>query len=968
MAIRQNRELIVSDLIGTMLGPKYGLTEVFHATMNPWKVYLTGALAPINAEPDEDAENEDIETTISEDNDIDMSQISDPEEFTPSLSSSSQPQSFGISFIASSPEDCAVLDCCFTWARYLWHPDWSRIQKEYEDNRLVGWYDKDFINEISKRVQEEGVKKKETNGEQDEGTKENNYLIDDEKKEGRSFLVEDDSEEPDLIPTIFGGWKRDPRYLILKGLKVCPESDKIVIDQTTFKNSEIIQEFDFTFPEEDEAFRIYIRIRKLSIITQTKLNYFHISLYFVNDAERIYITEFPEVEQKVSLGKPTEAYIFQPQIRIKCRGDTQIVSEELHSVKEIYFEKEEESDHEDEKDEFETYLKSIDCISNERPPEDKILDLIYMKKWQKAKGHMCSAVWDEIDPERPYENTDPIRSPPFYWTDGELLKDPDRNYFYLPDIRTEFVPIISVSAPDFNWRRNIAYSNGKIVHNSLTGNTRDETFLDLLFIAEKCWDREVLKVTFHELIEEYENWMRAQSQIILNSNVYKSNPDLARIAKYNLRNHLKIYKRIKRGLQILHSNPEARICFCFANKVIQTQNYWVEKRKPNPMKFYWRPFQIAFLLLSISGIINKDDIDRDYIDLIWFPTGGGKTEAYLLTAAFTLAYRRRTAYTDSKRLPFIENGTYLISRYTLRLLTIQQFRRANLMVLAADYLRVNGLPQRFGNSIVGWLPEDLGSRDNPEVKKQFGYLWVGYNWIWGTHRFSVGLWVGSGMTPNRLERSWAFGRPYYGALDALKVKIDLTKEMEEKARVNETVDEDDVDQDAPPISDADEQPQDPEANRTITNNIRNIVKEIGDPAQIISCPVCNAVLSLPKSREQYLSTEINNFFLLIKVKNTTIIPDGNTLRIKFESVINSSANLFPFVNRILGIVIWKSPDIYSVNFSFKARDDRNYDSERLEEWWLNLSHQIPPIEILCVDIEIQDIITYITIVNAMILK
>ncbi len=950
MAIKQNREVIVSDLIGTMLGPKYGLTEVFHATMNPWKVYLTGVLAPINAEPDEDAENEDLDTPLIEDNDSDVSRISHTGIYTPSLNSSSQTQSFGISFIDSSPEDCSVFDCCFTWARYLWYPDWNRIPKEYENQKLVGWYDEEHINDITRRNQEHGVEEKNASA-QDQDSEGSNPPIDDEKKNSGSYLVEDDSEEPNLTPTIFGGWKRDPRYLILKGLKVCPNSDKLILDQTNFKESKDLQEFDFKFPEEEEPFRIYIRIRKLAKISTPSINYFHISLYFVNDAETIYLSDFPEAEQTENRGKPTEAYIFQPQIRIKSINKTRIVSEDLYSTKEILFE-EEEPDTEDEEDEFETYLKGIDCISNEKPPEDTILELIYKEKRQKAKGHMCSAIWEEIDPERPYENTDPIKSPPFYWIDGELLEVPVRDYFYLPHIRTEFVPIIPISAPDFNWRRNITYSNGKININPLSGDSRDETFLDPLYIAEKCWDSEVLHNTFKELNEEYENWMRAQCQIILSSGMFQGNPDLAKVAKYNLKNHLKIYKRIKKGLQILESNPQARICFCFANKVIQLQNQWVEKRKPHPRKFYWRPFQIAFLLLSIAGIIKKDDVDRNYIDLIWFPTGGGKTEAYLLTAAFTLAYRRRIAYTNLERLPFIENGTYLISRYTLRLLTIQQFRRANLMVLAADYLRVKNLPQRFNNSIIGWLPVELVKSNNPKVKEDFGYLWEGHNWIWGIHRFSVGLWVGSGMTPNRLERSWAFGRPYYGALDALKVKIDITKEIEKKAEeeTEEVAEEEGVDQDAPSISDLDEPPQNTETSRTISKNIRNVVREIGDPAQIINCPVCNAILSLPKSREQVLPVDIDNFFILIKVKDTAKIPDAATLRNKIEAVLNNPQNLFPFNNEILGIVVWKAPNIYSVNFSFKARDDRTYDSERLEEWWLNLSNKVKEIEILCVDI------------------
>ena len=89
----------------------------------------------------------------------------------------------------------------------------------------------------------------------------------------------------------------------------------------------------------------------------------------------------------------------------------------------------------------------------------------------------------------------------------------------------------------------------------------------------------------------------------------------------------------------------------------------------------YRPFQLAFFILSLEEII-KTDIrnSKNIVDLIWFPTGGGKTEAYLAVAAFTIILRR-----IKEKIEFL--GTTVIMRYTLRLLTAQQFERASRLIL-----------------------------------------------------------------------------------------------------------------------------------------------------------------------------------------------------------------------------------------------------------------------------------------------
>ena len=125
----------------------------------------------------------------------------------------------------------------------------------------------------------------------------------------------------------------------------------------------------------------------------------------------------------------------------------------------------------------------------------------------------------------------------------------------------------------------------------------------------------------------------------------------------------------------------------------------------------YRPFQLAFLLLNIDSITDLNSYSRNKIvDLIWFPTGGGKTEAYLAVAAFTIIYRRLMNETGFE-------GTSVIMRYTLRLLTAQQFERASKLIVSLEFLRIH-----FVNEL----------REAP---------------------INIGMWVGMSSTPNTLKEA-----------------------------------------------------------------------------------------------------------------------------------------------------------------------------------------------------------------------
>ena len=138
-----------------------------------------------------------------------------------------------------------------------------------------------------------------------------------------------------------------------------------------------------------------------------------------------------------------------------------------------------------------------------------------------------------------------------------------------------------------------------------------------------------------------------------------------------------------------------------------------ERKQDGKIKFIpkYRPFQLAFMLLSIDGIINKQSKSRkELVDLIWFPTGGGKTEAYLAVTALTIIWRRLVNETGFE-------GTTVIMRYTLRLLTAQQFERASRLISALEFLR-----------------------QQPDFSD-----------ILKSEPITIGLWVGMASTPNKLE-------------------------------------------------------------------------------------------------------------------------------------------------------------------------------------------------------------------------
>lgn len=205
------------------------------------------------------------------------------------------------------------------------------------------------------------------------------------------------------------------------------------------------------------------------------------------------------------------------------------------------------------------------------------------------------------------------------------------------------------------------------------------------------------------------------------------------IGERNLEKCEEMLNRMKVGIQALRDDDLAFQAFQFANSAIYMQMFHTAKYfdvnkgyeryewnfgkmpeyedystlpYPNSRIPKWRPFQLAFFLLSIPSYTNPESTIRKLVDLIWFPTGGGKTEAYLAVSAFLIFYRR-LKYSDSY------GGVNIIMRYTLRLLTAQQFERASKLIFACEKIR----------------------------KAHLSTL--------GDERISIGFWVGDKMVPNK---------------------------------------------------------------------------------------------------------------------------------------------------------------------------------------------------------------------------
>ena len=313
--------------------------------------------------------------------------------------------------------------------------------------------------------------------------------------------------------------------------------------------------------------------------------------------------------------------------------------------------------------------------------ESKSLDLLFRKKLSYSTGNGCATDWEDKNDVR--------------------------------EVWTEFLPTYEV--------KSIEPTSEISLDSNLFANINNE------FDESDIFER------LDEMTKKYADWIQIQED---NSHDLNNEDHIAAAGKH-IKSARSWLKRISEGIKIIKKDQDAFLAFRLTNYAMLIQfnrlNFLESKKfseelmcknnnvneyeknnfKKNP--YNWRPFQLAFILGMIDDIVNPDASDnfRDQVDLIWFPTGGGKTEAYLGVIAFSIIYRRLLNPDNA--------GVTAIMRYTLRLLTADQFRRSASLICALEYIRENKiLGVNLGSKMISiglWI----GSKGNPNTHQDAAY-------------------------------------------------------------------------------------------------------------------------------------------------------------------------------------------------------------------------------------------------------
>ena len=309
-----------------------------------------------------------------------------------------------------------------------------------------------------------------------------------------------------------------------------------------------------------------------------------------------------------------------------------------------------------------------------------------------------------------------------------------KNNANLNYISTEFLPEQETPKVDFKPSKIVA---GKIVSRL---NVKSESVLSMRYLStlSSASDGDVLD-GLKEFVNEYKIWIdEKRNELKGESGLHADQIDLLSKQLLACEND---YNRLIRNITLLKGDSKAIAAFRMMNTAMfmQLHHSILKKNKDEILKtelteqyykgvdadYKWRSFQIAFILLNIDAFVKPDIDDKtvenvfangwpernEIADLVWFPTGGGKTEAYLGIIAFVIGYRR---FVKGRK----GSGTTVLMRYTLRLLTLQQFQRATLLICALEVIR----------------------KDNYNIT---------HNCNLGEERISIGLFVGGSSLPNK---------------------------------------------------------------------------------------------------------------------------------------------------------------------------------------------------------------------------
>lgn len=215
-----------------------------------------------------------------------------------------------------------------------------------------------------------------------------------------------------------------------------------------------------------------------------------------------------------------------------------------------------------------------------------------------------------------------------------------------------------------------------------------------------------------QFARKYKEWIDKEE-----SKISTVEQRLMECAEYHIDKCNFAYERIKNAVYVLEESLKgdkiAWYAFKYANEAMLMQRLQTlkkQKKEVDAKEIKWYPFQLAFFLQELTSMAVPTSDDRKLVDLLWFPTGGGKTEAYLGIAAFSIFFRRMK-YGEKGE------GVSIIMRYTLRLLTIQQFERASMLICACELLRKKYNISEKTIEIGLWVGNELTPKNVDDAEK-----------------------------------------------------------------------------------------------------------------------------------------------------------------------------------------------------------------------------------------------------------